>query len=60
MVHLVALLDDTARSGGMMEVNEVKTLFKDGQTWTTEEALKLGRRLAWYELNPDVSLAIRF
>jgi hypothetical protein len=49
MVHLVALLDDTARSGGMMEVNEVKTLFKDGQTWTTEEALNLAA-LAWYEL----------
>jgi hypothetical protein len=51
MLHLVGALDDTATSGAMMEVNGVKTLFKDGQTWTPEEALNMAA-MAWYEVKP--------
>jgi hypothetical protein len=46
MMWLYVTLGDTPKCNGMMEVNEVKTLFKDGQTWTPDQAKSMVA-MAW-------------
>ena len=49
MWYLYGALGDQAKSDAMVEVNEVKSLFNDGQSWTAEQGRDLVL-LAWHEV----------
>ncbi len=47
--HLIQALKDESECNKMVEVNGVKSLFNDGQNWTTTQAQEFVL-LAWYEV----------